>query len=113
MAVENKLEVYSDKKKFIENLNGIFQMEPKCLTIEGISYELYVKDFDDYDDPRVDEREWVVVHLLGGGQAVRQVTGNTNVANFREIGNLLTGVYYSDVFKYLKLTDDGYRKVEL
>ena len=112
MTMEDK-QVYVNKKKFIENLNEVFQKEPKCLTIEGISYELYAKDYDDYDDPRIYEREWVVVHLLGGGQAVRQVTGNTNVANFREVGNLLTGVYYSDVFKYLKQADEGYRKVEL
>ena len=44
MSLENKLEVYSDKKKFIENINEVFQMEPKCITIEGISYELYVKE---------------------------------------------------------------------
>ena len=111
--MSDELEVFINKKKFVENLNKVFQMEPKCLTIEGISYELFVKNYDDYDDPRVEEREWVVIHLLGGGQAVRQVTGNTNVANFREIGNLLTGVYYSDVFKYLKQTDEGYQKVEL
>ena len=110
MTMEEKLVMYTDKKKFIENVNEVFRIEPGCPSVEGVSYEVYTKD---YGEGRVDEREWVIVHFTGGGKSVRLVSGNSNIANFKIIGTLLAGGYYSEVFTYQKQIEDGYTKVDL
>lgn len=110
MTVEEKHEMYLEKKKFIENLNEVFQMEPRCPSVEGVNYELYTKD---YGEGRIDEREWVIVHFVGGGKSVKLVTGNSNIANFKVIGSMLVGGYYTEVYTYQKQVEDGYTKVVL
>ena len=110
MTVEEKHEMYLEKKKFVENLNEVFQMEPRCPSVEGVSYEVYIKD---YGEGRVDEREWVIVHFVGGGKSVKVVSGNSNIANFRVVGTMLVGGYYAENFTYQKQIEDGYTKVEL
>lgn len=114
MTMEEKIEMYSEKKKFIENLNDMFQMEPKCQSVEGVTYEVYSKLLDEVLFPGVtDFREWVIVHFTGGGKSVRIVSGNSNIANFKVIGGMLTGGYYSEVQTYQEQTSKGYEKVEL
>ena len=103
-------EMYLEKKKFIENLNEVFQMEPGCPTVEGVHYEVYTKD---YGEGRIDTREWAIVHFLGGGKSVKRVTGNSNIANFRVIGSMLAGGEYDEVDTYQKQIEDGYAKVVL
>ena len=110
MTVEEKHEMYLEKKKFIENLNEVFQMEPRCPSVEGVSYEVYTKD---YGEGRVDEREWIIVHFTGGGKSVKIVSGNSNIANFKVVGTMLVGGYYAENFTYQKQIDDGYTLVEL
>ena len=110
MTTQEKLNMYLEKKRFIENLNEVFQMEPGCPSVVGVHYEVYTKD---YGDDRIDTREWVIVHFYGGGKSVKIVTGNSNIANFKVIGGLLTGGYYSEVYTYQKQVEDGYTKVEL
>ena len=110
MTSEEKHEMYLDKKKFVENLNEVFQMEPRCPSVEGVHYELYTKD---YGDDRIDEREWVIVHFTGGGKSVKVVSGNSNIANFKVIGTMITGGYYAENYTYQKQEEDGYTKVEL
>ena len=110
MTVEEKHEMYLEKKKFIENLNEVFQMEPRCPSVEGVNYELYTKD---YGEGRIDEREWVIVHFTGGGICAKLVSCNSNIANFKVIGGLLVGGYYAENFTYQKQIDDGYSKVIL
>ena len=110
MTMEEKREMYLEKKKFIENLNEAFQMEPKCPSVEGVCYELYFKD---YGEGRIDEREWVIVHFVGGGKSVKLVTGNSNIANFKVLGSMLVGGYYTEVYTYQKQVEDGYTKVDL
>lgn len=113
MTVEEKHEMYLEKKKFIENLNEVFQMEPRCPTVEGVSYEVYQKSFEEVFDGVVEYREWVIVHFAGGGKSIKLVTGNSNIANFKVIGTMLVGGYYAENFTYQKQIEDGYTKVEL
>ena len=110
MTAEEQHEMYLEKKKFVENLNEVFQMEPQCPSVEGVSYEVYTKD---YGEDRIDTREWVIVHFVGGGKSVKLVTGNSNIANFKVIGSMLVGGYYTEVYTYQKQVEDGYTKVEL
>lgn len=110
MTMEEKHEMYLEKKKFIENLNEVFQMEPRCPSVEGVSYEVYTKD---YGEDRVDIREWTIVHFVGGGKSVKLVTGNSNIANFKVIGSMLVGGYYTEVYTYQKQVEDGYTKIDL
>ena len=110
MTVEEMLEMYLEKKKFIENLNEVFQMDPGCPTVEGVNYEVYTKQFSD----RLSEtREWVIIHFTGGGWLPKLVSGNSNIANFQVIGSLLAGGYYAEVPMYQEQTDLGYKKVDL
>ena len=110
MTAKEKHVMYLEKKKFIENLNEVFQMEPRCPSVEGVNYELYTKD---YGEGRIDEREWVIVHFVGGGKSVRIVSGNSNIANFKVVGSMLVGGYYAENFTYQKQIEDGYTKVDL
>ena len=110
MTMEDKLAMYADKKRFIENLNEVFQLEPGCPSVEGVSYELYTKD---YGEGRVDEREWITVHFTGGGKSVKVVSGNSNIANFKVVGTMLVGGYYAENYTYQRQEEDGYTKVAL
>ena len=110
MILEDRMLMYLEKKSFIENLNEAFQIVPGCPTVEGVSYELYTKN---YGEGKIDEREWVIVHFYGGGKSVRLSTGNSNIANFRVVGEMLSGGYYAENSTYQKQVEDGYSQVEL
>lgn len=110
MTLEEKIMMYQDKKKFIENLNEVFQMEPGCPSVEGVNYEVYTRDGS---NELGDVREWAIVHFTGGGKSVKLITGNSNIANFKVIGSMLVGGYYTEVYTYQKQVEDGYTKVEL
>jgi hypothetical protein len=114
MTSEEKREMYLEKKKFVENLNDMFQIEPRCPTIEGVVYEVYSKTLDPVLFPGVtDFREWVIVYYTGGGWAPKLVSGNSNIANFKVIGSMLTGGCYEEVRMYQEQETNGYEKVEL
>ena len=110
MILEDRILMYLDKKSFIENLNDSFQIAPGCPSVEGVSYEVYSKNCG---VGRTDEREWVIVHFTGGGKSVKLVTGNSNIANFRVIGEMLAGGYYAENRTYQSQIEDGYSQVEL
>lgn len=110
MTEAEKLEMYLEKKRFIENVNEIFQMDPRCPSVEGVHYEVYTRD---YGEGRIDTREWIIIYFTGGGKSVRIVNGNSNIANFKVIGGMLAGGYYSEVQTYQEQLDNGYVKVEL
>lgn len=110
MTMKEKIEMYAEKKKFVENINEVFQMEPRCPSVEGVVYEVYMKKLD---DDRVDTREWVVVHFHGGGKCPKIVSGNSNIANFKVIGGMLQGGCYEEVRDYESMIERGYEQVEL
>lgn len=110
MTLEERIEMYKGKKQFIENLNEVFQMEPKCGSVAGVSYEVYTKD---HGEGRVETREWVIVHFFGGGRCPKVVSGNSNTANFRAVGQLLDGGHYEESRFYEIQKDNGFVKIEL
>jgi hypothetical protein len=110
MTLEEKLNMYREKKQFIENLGYAFQVRPGCASVEGVDYEVYTKQFSD----RLSEtREWVIVHYVGGGKAMKIVSGNSNAANFVVIGSMLQGGCYEQVRMYEEQVEQGYKKVDL
>lgn len=110
MTLEEKLKMYREKQKFVENISGVFQVAPGCPSVEGVTYEVYTKQFSD----RLSEtREWVIVHYTGGGRAMKIVSGNSNAANFVVIGSMLQGGCYEQVRMYQEQEEQGYRRVDL
>lgn len=110
MTLEEKLAMYKEKKRFIENVNKVFQLKPGCPSVEGVNYEVYTKD---HGEGRLEIREWIIVHYTGGGWAPKIVSGNSNIANFAVVGNLLTGGYYEEVRMYQDQETLGFQRLEL
>lgn len=108
MSFEERIKMYEGKKQFIENLNEVFQMEPKCGSVEGVTYEVYSKD---HGEGRIEYREWVIVHFVGGGKSPRLISGNSNTANFRVIGEMLNGGYYDEVRDYETQLERGLEEI--
>ena len=109
MTLEEKLKMYKEKKQFIENLSFAFQVRPGCASVEGVDYEVYQKLFIDV----IDFREWVIIHYVGGGKAMKIVSGNSNAANFVVIGSMLQGGCYEQVHVYEEQLTNGYERVAL
>ena len=110
MTLEETLQMYREKKQFIENLGYAFQVRPGCASVEGVDYEVYTRQ---HSNQLIETREWVIVHFVGGGKSVKLVTGNSNIANFKVIGSMLVGGYYTEVYTYQKQVEDGYTLVVL
>lgn len=110
MTIQEKKEMYQGKKQFIENVNEVFQIEPGCSSVVGVTYEVYFKDFG---NDHHEFREWIIVHYVGGGKCPKIVSGNSNAANFRAIGSLLDGGYYDSVRMYEDQIENGFERVEL
>ena len=113
MTTVERIEMYQEKKQFIENLNEVFSIEPGCASVEGVSYEVYQKALTGMFEGITDYREWIVVHYHGTGKAMKLITGNNNAANFVVIGSMLQGGCYDQVCMYEDQEKDGYSKVEL
>jgi hypothetical protein len=99
MTFEEKMKMWSEKKEFIAGINKVFQTTEHHSTVENVSYEVYRKQFED----RTGYAEWIIIQFVGGGISPVLVTGNSNTANFRVIGDRLNGGYYSEVENYLSL----------
>ena len=85
MTIAEKLEMYREKKQFIDGLCSVFKTRPKGSSVSEITYEVYKKSFG---EDRTDFREWIVVHFDGGGSSPRLVTGNSNTANLKVLFSL-------------------------
>ena len=110
MTMEEKIQMYKDKQKFVEALSKVFQTTKHSSTVEGISYEIYHKSFSDQTS---ETREYVVVSYFGGAKAPRTVSGYSCTAVYRIIGDLLNGGYYDEVREYEALTESGYQWVAI
>ena len=84
MTFEEKVAMWSEKKRFIEALDKVFQMKPAGSLIEKIEYEVYQKEIGD----TMRFKEWLVLHFEGGALLATQVTGNSNIANTMDIMRL-------------------------
>ena len=110
MTMEEKMEMYREKNRFIEGLSAVFQTRPKGSSVTKITYEVYTKVID---EEHTSTREWVIVHFIGGGKSPRFVSGNSNTANFRVLGEMLNGGYYDEVRDYESQEERGYTLLTL
>ena len=110
MTNEERLEMYKEKKNFIENVSKVFEAEPSGTTVVSVDYEIYNKQIDEHRTYTV---EYVIVNYRGGAKSVRSATGNSNAANFRVVGELLYGGYYKENEDYESLTERGFVPVQL
>lgn len=109
MTFEEKVAMWSEKKRFIEALDGVFQTKPTGSLIEKISYEVYQKEIGD----EMRFKEWLILHFEGGAMLATQVTGNSNIANLRAISTYLDGGYYEEVRTYKSLVEMGWELLGL
>lgn len=114
MTVEKNNKVYQEKKAFIDGLNAAFQIKPRTHSVESVAYELYSKQItNEYVTDHTYYQEYLVVTFNGGAISVRNINGNSDTANFRELGKLIDGGYYSEVEAYSTMEESGFTKVEL
>ena len=109
MTMEERINMYSEKKLFIDALDTVFKMKPVGSLIEKISYEVYQREIN--GDLKF--KEWLVLHFEGGAMLAAQVTGNSNIANLRAISTYLDGGYYEEVRMYNFLQDLGWELLVL
>lgn len=108
MTNAEKLMLFKEKKDFIENLNKAFQTFPKDSAVASVAYEVYAKKVN---EDVTYYQEYLVVTFFGGAKAVRNANGNSNPANFKELGKLVEGGYYDEVQSYETLAERGYELV--
>jgi len=109
MTFEEKVAMWSEKKRFIEALDQVFQMKPAGSLIEKIEYEVYQKEIGD----TMRFKEWLILHFEGGAMLATQSTGCSNIANLRTIASYLDGGYYEEVRIYRAQVELGWEPVEL
>jgi hypothetical protein len=109
MTFEEKVAMWSEKKRFIEALDKVFQMKPAGSLIEKIEYEVYQKEIGD----TMRFKEWLVLHFEGGAMLATQSTGCSNIANLRTIASYLDGGYYEEVRIYRAQAELGWEPVSL
>ena len=109
MTFEEKVAMWSEKKRFIEAIDGVFQTKPAGSTIEKISYEVYQKEIGGEES----YIEWLVLYFEGGAMLATQSTGCSNIANLRTIASYLSGGYYEEVRTYRSLSETGWKPVQL
>jgi hypothetical protein len=109
MTIAEKIEMYQKKKAFVDDISNVLGMRAHRMGIMQVDYEVYRKTEGNRDY----FVEFVVVVYDGGASAVRCVTGNSNYANYVEIGKLLDGGYYNEIPRYEALTEEGFTKIRL
>ena len=108
MTFEERVDMWSEKKRFIDAIDKVFQTKPAGSTIEKISYEVYQKEFGG-----ANYIEWLVLHFEGGAMLATQATGCSNIANLRTIASYLDGGYYEEVRIYRAQAELGWEPVAL
>ncbi len=111
MTMEEKIEMYQEKKAFIDGLSKVFEAKPKGSTVEYITYEVYTKEIVRDDITYRSIIEFVVIYFVGGGKSAKVVSGNSNTANFAVIGPMLNGGRYEENKYYESIVDGGYTKI--
>lgn len=109
MTIEEKLKMYRDKKNFIWHIANLFIKNPSGHSVSDVKYELWhrEKDSNHYFN------EWVVVYFKGGAKSYHRVSGNSSVANFQAIANLIDGGHYEEEKWYDMQSEIGFRQVDL
>lgn len=106
MTINEKIEMYKEKKGFVEKLSEVFEnYRPKGSSVSKIEYKVFSKDniF----------QEWILVIYDGGAFSPLLVNGNSNTANYTVIGRVLNSGDYELEDMYLSLLDEGYKEIDL
>ena len=111
MTTAEKIMMYKEKKEFIRNINKAFETRPKGSSVESVGYEVYVKYHPDHDVYQF--AEYLVVNFVGGAKSVARVSSNSNISNFKVLGNLIDGGYYDEIVDYNSLSGMGFEIVNL
>lgn len=110
MTIAEKIEMYTNKKHFVDGISKVFETSSNTGGVKKISYELYKKDVDETTTYFF---EYIVVTFEGGGKSPISVNGNSNSANFRAIGKIIDGGYYDEVGYYEGIEESGFTRVAL
>lgn len=94
---------YCEKHAFVESLGDCLCKANKSL--EGCSYELFAKDAPN----GLAFQEYLVLRFKGGAISCRNANINSNMANLREISNLVDGGYYEEVENYRRTSEEWMR----
>lgn len=97
MSSNDRMHMYWGKQRFINNLNTALTDPVLVPNIREAAYEVYSKQIS---EDTVNYLEFLVVTFVSGAVSVRAVTGNSNNANYEELGKLLNGGYYDEVDFY-------------
>lgn len=108
---EETIEMLKEKQTFIKNLNKVFKEGPAGSSVIEVKFEAYKKEFSEAAGKVTFYEEFLVVTFKGGTRSVRRAGGNSNHANFRELGALIDGGYYSELDFYQSLEANGYEKI--
>lgn len=109
MTFEKRLEMYKNKRAFIKDIALAFNKNTSTHTVRDITYEVWNKTVE----TNTYYEEWIIVHFAGGACSPCRVSGNSNTANFRVIGNLIDGGYYKEEFIYADMIKSGYTKLKM
>ena len=109
LTFEERIHMYNGKKLFIEGISKVFENESLRSNVKTIDYVVLTKVID---ENTTDYREFVMVTFTSGACAIRTISGNSNNANFREIGKLIDGGYYDEVPYYTSLLENGYTELK-
>ena len=104
LTVEERMHMYRGKKRFIDHISKVFEDEYLMSNVAKVEYEVYSKAAPDGD---IWYTEFAVVTFVGGGKSVRNISGNSNNANFREIAKLIDGGYYDELEFYKRAKELG------
>lgn len=114
MTTEERINMLKEKKAFIDALNMAFQVRPRKQSVRSVAYEVFSKEINnEFVTDYLYLQEYLVVTFDGGGISVCSANGNSNTANFRELGKLLDGGYYDEVELYNTMEERGFTKVNL
>lgn len=111
MTIEEKLKMYRDKKNFIWHIANTFIKNPAGHSVLNVTYEIWHKE-----DARFGHqfKEWVIVHYKGGAHSFLRASGNSNIANFQIISDVLDHGNYEATIEYNTYQiAEGYKKVDL
>ena len=109
MTVEERVKMYKGKKQFIDNISKALGLSNTA--VQKVDYVVLTRYNDTF---KIDVYyEFVVVTFIGGAKAVKSVGGNSDSANFKEIGKLIGDGYYDEVNYYESLFEEGFTIVNL
>lgn len=106
LTMDQRMHMYGGKKRFIDHISKVFEDEYLMSNVARVDYEVYER-VSKMDGESHYYTEFAVVTFVGGGISVRNISGNSNNANFREIAKLIDGGYYDEIEYYNRVKESG------